>query len=35
MIELLLGIVLGYVFRDFIAYAVKILKKGIEKEKIR
>jgi len=32
MIELILGVILGYVFRDFIRYGVRIIKKGIEQE---
>jgi len=35
MIELILGVILGYVFRDLIGYAVNVIKKGIEMEKIK
>ena len=34
MILLILGIILGYVFRDFIGYAVKEIKKLIETERV-
>ena len=32
MLELILGIILGYVFKDFIKAALRILKEGIKKE---
>jgi len=32
MIELILGLILGYVFRDFIGYFVRMIKKGLEQE---
>jgi hypothetical protein len=34
MVLLIFGIILGYVFRDFIGYAVKEIKKLIETEGI-
>ena len=35
MIELILGIILGYVFRDFIGYFIKVLKKGMQQVKVQ
>jgi len=35
MLELILGVIIGYVFRDFISYFVKEIKKLIEIEGIQ
>ena len=32
MLELIIGIVIGYVFKDFIKIGIRIVKEGIKKE---
>ena len=34
MLELIIGVILGYVFKDFIGYMVNIVKRGMEIEKV-